>query len=275
MPTTEKSLLRRALVKSDCAFWCIHDHLDVLAVLALPTLAAVLSTAMVLTAAWSFQDFSPLTNYILISIVVPFLMLLIFTALPLPCSVFAWKAAGGEDATARDCFAFCARRSGRLFRVFFRLCLLWLVSLIFFGIPLLWVVPRTSLAPLVALFEDTPKIFYRGRRVLREEMGVLTMLGSIYLAMGLVLGGLVVLPRLLLGTSALGSHLLDGRWRTTIVSYLWIFEFLSVAVLLTAIAMSFWVSLALVYHDIRWHREGEGLKRRIVRLRTDLGMSGV
>lgn len=268
MPTTEKSLLRRALVKSDCAFWCIHDHLDVLAVLALPTLAAVLSTTMALAAAWTFRDFDPLTNYALLAIVVPFLMLLIFTALPLPCAVFAWKAASGEVATARECLAFCARRSGRLFRVFFRLCWLWLVSLVLFGIPLLWVVPRTSLAPLVALFEDTPKIFYRGRRVLREDVGVLTMLGSIYLVMGLVLGGLVVLPRAILGTRMLGAHLVDGRWRTVIVSNLWIFEFFCAAVLLSAIAMSFWVSLALVYHDIRWHREGEGLKRRIAHLRS-------
>jgi hypothetical protein len=45
---------------------------------------------------------------------------------------------------------------------------------------------------------------------------------------------------------------------------------MSVAILLTAIAMSWWISLTLVYHDIRWVREGEDLKRRIALLRVKL-----
>jgi hypothetical protein len=45
---------------------------------------------------------------------------------------------------------------------------------------------------------------------------------------------------------------------------------MSVAILLTAIAMSWWISLTFVYHDIRWHREGERLKRRIALLRGRL-----
>ena len=95
-------------------------------------------------------------------------------------------------------------------------------------------------------------------------------MGLLYLGMGIVLGGLVVLPRLLLGTPMLGAHLLDARWRPTIVDHLWIFETTSVAILLTAIAVSWWISLTLVYHDIRWIREGEDLKRQIARLRAKL-----
>ena len=57
-----------------------------------------------------------------------------------------------------------------------------------------------------------------------------------------------------------------------VVDQLWIFETMSVAVLLTAIAMSWWISLTLVYHDIRSVREGEDLKRRIARLRAKLAV---
>ncbi len=55
-----------------------------------------------------------------------------------------------------------------------------------------------------------------------------------------------------------------------IVDNLWIFETMSVTVLLTAIAMGWWISLTLVYHDIRSVREGEDLKRRIALLRAKL-----
>ena len=138
-----------------------------------------------------------------------------------------------------------------------------------FGLPLLWVWPRTCLTPLVALFEDERRIFRRSRRMLREDIGV-SLMGFLYLGMGIVLGGLIVLPRLLLGTPALGAHLLDERWRPMIVDNLWIFETMSVTILLTAIAMSWWISLTLVYHDIRSVREGEDLKRRIALLRAKL-----
>ncbi len=42
-------------------------------------------------------------------------------------------------------------------------------------------------------------------------------MGFLYLAMGVVMGGLVVLPRLLLGTPMLGANLLDERWRPAVV----------------------------------------------------------
>jgi hypothetical protein len=269
MARPKTSLLRRILVQTDCAFWCIHDHLDVLAYLGLPTLAALLTGALALVGIWRTWDFPAVVDFLIAAGLVPFLALFLFTALPLPCAVFAWKAAGGETATVGECFSWCRRRAGRLLGVLIRLGLLWLVSLLFFGLPLLWVWPRTCLTPLVALFEDEPRIFRRSRRILREDYAV-PLMGSLYLGMGIVLGGLVVLPRLLLGTPMLGAHLLDARWRPAIVDHLWIFEMMSVAILLTAISMSWWISLTLVYHDIRWVREGEDLKRRIASLRAKL-----
>jgi hypothetical protein len=269
MARPKRSLLRRILVQTDCAFWCIHDHLDVLAYLGLPTLAAVLTSALVLIGTWRSWDFPVVVDVLIAGVLFPFVALFVFTALPLPCAVFAWKAAEGEAATAGECFAWCRRRAGRLFRVFFVLGWMWLGSLLLLGLPLVWVWPRTCLAPLVALFEDERRIFRRSRRMLREDVGV-SLIGFLYLGMGLVLGGMVFSPRLLLGTPALGAHLLDERWRPMIVDHLWIFETLSVAVLLTAIAMNWWISLTLVYHDIRAVREGEDLKRRIAVLRARL-----
>jgi hypothetical protein len=229
----------------------------------------VLTGSLVLVGVWRTWDLPVVVQVLIAALLVPFLALLIFTALPLPCAVFAWKAAGGETATTQDCFSWCRRRAGRLLGVLVRLGLLWLGSLLLLGLPLLWVWPRTCLAPLVALFEDEPRIFRRSRRILREDLAV-PLMGFLYLGMGTVLGGLVVLPRLLVGTPMLGAHLVDARWRTLILDYLWIFETMSVAILLTAIAMSWWISLTLVYHDIRWVREGEDLKRRIALLRVKL-----
>ena len=269
MARPKRSLLRRIFIQTDCAFWCIHDHLDVLAYLGLPTLGALVAGALAMVGMWRTWEFPVLINVLIAGVIGPFAGLFIFTALPLPCAVFAWKAACGEEATVGECFAWCRRRAGRLIGVLFRLSFLWLFSLVLLGLPLLWIWPRTCLTPLVALFEDERKIFRRSRRILGEDIGV-SVIGSLYLGMGIVLGGMLALPRLLLGTGVLSAHLLDSAWRSFILEYLWIFEATSVAILLTAIAMSWWISLTLVYHDIRWVREGEDLRRRIAQLRAKL-----
>ena len=143
------SVIRRILVQTDCDFWCIHDHLDVLAYLAVPTLAALLLSGLGLVWMWRTWEFPILFNFLVAGWLIPFLALLIFTALPLPCVVFVWKAADGEVATAGECSS-CGRRAGRLVGVLLRLALLFVVSILLFGIPLLWVWPRTCLTPLVA-----------------------------------------------------------------------------------------------------------------------------
>src|SRR5262249_29294731 len=159
-------------------------------------------------------------DVLLAAVLAPWLALLVFTAFPLPCAVFAWKIAHGDPATASECLAGCWRRAGRLFGVMVRLGLLWLVSLMLLGIPLLWVWPQTCLVPLVALFEDERRIFRRSRRILREDIAV-PLMGLLYLGLGLVLGGLVALPRLVLATPMLGAHLLEARWLTMILGRLW------------------------------------------------------
>jgi hypothetical protein len=266
MAQPKTSSLRRILVQTDCAFWCIHDHLDVLGYLALPTLAAVLATGLALVGVLRSWDL-PEVDFLIGGLLIPFLALCFFTALPLPCAVFAWKTAQGETPTAGECYAWCGRKAGRLASVLIRLGLIYLGSMLLVGFPLLWFWPRTCLTPLVALFENERRIFRRGRKLLREDFSV-ALMGLIYLCMGIVLGGLIALPRLVLGTSILGAHLFDAPWRTQIVDFLWIIETISIAILLTAAAITWWISLTLVYHDIRQVREGEDLKQRIAAYRA-------
>ncbi len=272
MARRKKSLARRILIQTDCAFWCIHDHVTELFYLALPTLIAIVSGALALIGLMRSSDLPPFVTFLLGGFLVPFFTLVSFTALPLPCAVLAWKTARGEPASVGECYAWCGRRIGRLVGVFVRLCLIWLFSLVLFGIPLLYFWPRTCMAPIVALFENDKRVFRRAKRILREDQGV-ALLGFLYFGMALVLGGLVVLPRLLLATPLLGAHLLDDRWRPAVVSRLWIFETASVAMLLTGVAVAMTMSLTLIYHDVRYVREGEELKQKLAQLKEKLAIS--
>lgn len=267
MSRPKTSMPRRLLIQSDRAFWCIHDNLDVLGWTALPTLAALLASGLLMVTIWRTWEVPAGMNVLLGCLAIPFAALMIFTALPLPCAVFAWKAADGEGASARDCFAFCWRRAGRLSVVLLKLLLLYLGSLLLMGIPLLVVWPRTCLVPLIALFEDDRRPFRRARKILREDASV-SLMALLYLGMAAVLGGFVALPRLVVGTPILGSHLADSQWRRLILDHLWVFETVSIAALLTAVAVTWWISLTLVYHDIRRVREGEDLKSRIAAYRA-------
>lgn len=269
MARRKTSPLRRVLIQTDRAFWCVHDHLNVLSILSIPTFAAILLGLPALIGVSATWELPAEAKLFMGVVVLPFWAIFVFTTFPLPCAVFAWKAARGESATVGECFAFCLRRSNRLLWVLFRLSFLWLGSLLLLGLPLLWLWPRTCLAPLVALFEDEPRIFRRSRKMLREDFSV-EWIGFLFLGMGLVLGGLLLLPRLVLGTPMLGAHLIETSRSAQILEYLWIFEAISVAVLVVAIATSWCISLTLVYHDIRMLREGEDLKRRIAAARETI-----
>lgn len=269
MAPQHKTLVGRTLVQIDRAFWLIHECPEAFALLGLPTLLAMILAAATVVGLQQTWEFSLPINLLLFVVVVPLAVLSLFTVLPLPCAVFAWRQANGESATVGECFAGCVRRTGRLLSVMLRLVFLALGSLLLLGLPFLSVWPRSCMAPLVALFEDSDRIFRRSRRILREDVAVY-VIGGIYLAILLVLGGMVFLPRIVLGTDLLGVHVLDAAWRRAILRYLWVVESLSVAVILTALAMSWWVALTLLYHDIRWVREGEDLRGKIERVRAKL-----
>ncbi len=273
MARTKPSPVERTLTQVDRAFWCIHEHLDVMVPLGLPTMVGIIVVAVALVNVHQTWELPGWAGFLVYSVAVPFFGLLIFTTLSLPCAVFAWRRAGGEVATARECFAACADKGGQLAWLVFRLALMWLPSLVLLGVPLMIVWPRTCLTPLVLLFEDHPKIFRRSRRILREDLAVY-VIGGIYLSIGLVLGLLIFVPRLVLSTNALGAKLMDAEWRRFAIEYLWIFEALSVAIVLTALAMSWWIALTLLYHDIRMGREGEDLRNKLLRLREKIAIPG-
>ncbi len=267
----KKMAFRRILAQTDLAFWCIHDHVGVLSVLGLPTLAAFVASA--LGAVSFFRNTVPPEDGFLVflgTILASVWLLLVFIACPLPCAVFAWKLASEEQPTAGECYAFCVRRSGRLIWAFVRLVLAWLAASLFWPV-MLWLLPRTCFVPMVALFENERKVFRRAARVLREDNAVVTV-GLIYTGMALVLAGVVFLPRVLFSTRAFGSNLLESSTQAAIVEWLWVVEGTTLAVLLTAIAMCWSLSLTFVYHDIRSTREGEQLKKRIEALGERLAL---
>ena len=204
MARPKTSILRRTLLQTDCGFWCIHDHLDVLAFWACQRWRWCSSSALGLVGVWRAFEL-PWWVSVLGARSSFRLGLCISTALPLPCAVFAWKTADGEAATAGECFAFCRRRGGRLFWILFRMRSCGSGRCCFWACRSCGSCPRRAWRSLVGLFEDTRKVFRRSGRILREDSGV-GLMGFLYLAMGLVMGGLVVLPRLLLGTSILGAN---------------------------------------------------------------------
>lgn len=269
MARKKTSLVERTLVQVDRAFWCIHENLDVLAPLGLPTVGAVILVAVGLVAVFRTWDLPGWADYLIFAVAVPFVGLIIFTVLSLPCAVYAWRRARGEEATAGDCFAFCLRKGGSIAWLVFRLSLMWLPSILLFGLPLLSVWPRTCLTPIVLLFEDQPRVFRRSRRILKEDVAIYIM-GGVFLSIAVVLGVLIFVPRVVFGTATLGAHLLDAQWRRWIIQYVWIFESLSAALVVAALAMSWWMSLTLLYHEIRTVREGEDLRHKVDAVREKL-----
>src|SRR6516165_9383266 len=125
MAGQKTSLTRRTLVQIDRAFWCIHDHLNAMLPLGLPTLAAVTLAAILFLVAWRTWDFSNGLLILLFGIVIPLVGLTIFTVLPLPCAVFAWRRVNGEAPTVGECFSFCRQHAVRLLRVIAALILFW------------------------------------------------------------------------------------------------------------------------------------------------------
>src|SRR5438874_2360466 len=114
MSREKPSLVGRTLVQVDRAFWCIHEHLEAMVPLGLPTLAAMAVVAVALTVAWRTWELPGWVNFLVIAVALPWVGMLLFTLLPLPGAVFAWRLACGETPSPRECFAWCGRRSGRL-----------------------------------------------------------------------------------------------------------------------------------------------------------------
>lgn len=270
MAKGRSSLVRRAFVQMDMAFWCIHENAGMLAGLGTITLGATLVLALVAASVWRTWDLPGGIDYLLAAVLCPAVGLLILVFGPLPCAVFAWERAQGNDPSAGACMRQCLRRGGRLAWLAVRLSLLWLVSFVFAGLPLLIVWPRTCLTPLVVLFEPQQRPFLRSRRLLREELAVY-VLGTLHLGIVVVLGLTVAMPRIVLALRRVADRGGPGTpWGQWMWDHLWIFESISGAIIVTTMAVSWCMSLTLLYRDIRHFREGDGLRARIHELRDRL-----
>lgn len=244
----------------DRAFWRLHDHLAAFAVLGLPTLLSILAVAGATIGILRTWELEFWTGWLLFGLAVPVITLAIVTLGPLPCGVFAWFQANGEPRSPGECFAWCASRLGRLTVVALRLLFSYLLWFLLLGLPMLVFWARTCLAPYVALFETQPRIFQRSRRLVREDHAIHALAG-LHLLLTVVLGALIPLPRLLLG-----SKLFQTEWSRTIIDGIWVVEVVCAVLLTCGVAVSWCVSLALFYHDLRSHREAEGLQRKVRRL---------
>jgi hypothetical protein len=250
----------------DLAFWYLHAHFPQLAVLAAPTLLAICAIGIVVVEIAQSFELPGILIYVLSAIVLPTIVLWVGIFLPLPTAVFAWRRADGSLPETSECFRFCLKRSGRLAPVAVRLYFLYLVSFIFFGLPLLYFGPRTCATPAIALFEDDRRIFRRSRRLLKEDVAI-PLLASLYCAMLLALGLLLFLPRMVLSSQGRFVESAVSRW---LINNLWIFELFGSAVLVTAIAVGWCISMTLLYREVRIVREGEPLREKIGQLRREL-----
>lgn len=255
--TSTGHFVSRALRQMDRSFWCLHDDLATFAVLGLPTFITFGALGSSLAIVLRTFDLDLGIGYLIWGIVVPVTALMSVTFLPLPCSVFAWSKARGQRLTAGECFAVCIRRIGRLAPVILWMAFSFTWWVILAGLPLLILWPRTCLAPMVALFEDQRRVFWRSRRLMHEDHAIYVLAG-LYLLMMLVLGSLIFVPRLILF-----ADVIKTPWVQTLENSIWAFELVSGIILLTGVAVSWCVALTLFYHDLRYHREGELLRNKI------------
>ena len=213
--------------------------------------------ATVVTIVLRTWNLDPLSLYLLWSLVVPVLLLSNLTFLPLPCSVFAWFQANRENKTTAECFAWSLQHAQRLIGV-----IAWLVFSYFWwfllgGLPMLFLWARTCQAPMVALFEDQPRIFRRSRQLTKEDSAI-HVLAGLFLLLTLVLGSLIPMPRLVLI-----SKMFEGEWTRVVQEFLWAFEMTSGILLFCIVAISWTVCLTLFYHDLRQFREGEAIRGKV------------
>jgi hypothetical protein len=249
----------------DLAFWYLHAHFTQLAALATPTLVAVFGMAVVLVSITQTWDLPGVLLYVLYAIVVPTIVLWLAVFLPLPSAVFAWRRASGTLPETRDCFQFCLRRLGRLTPVALRLFFTYLLWFLFFGVPILYFGPRTCAAPAIALFEDERRIFQRSKRLLKEDTAI-RLLAVLYFGIFLALLLLLFLPRIFLMTQGKLVESGTSRW---LADHLWIGETLGCAVLISAVAVGWCISMTLLYREVRIVREGEFLRDKIQELRRE------
>lgn len=258
----------RGLRQLDRAFWCLHENISAFVLLSLPTLFAAITFAAVVATMIRNFTLDPLLAYFFWSLVFPTIVMIILTFFPLPCAVFAWNLANDKTVSTSECYQHCFRRAGRLTRVFIGMTFDFLWWFLLFGLPMVVLWSRRCQAPLVALFEDHRRIFYRSKQLMRADNAIHVLAGLVFLII-LVLGSLIPIPRLILS-----GNVFEGEWVRSVVDTLWIFELISGVFLFCAMAITWNVALTLFYHDVRQFREGDSLRKKITLLREKYSLAG-
>lgn len=262
MAVKARNVTRRALRQMDRSFWYLHDHLHTLLILALPMMLASTAVAVALALflrTWTIDD--PLIGYVLYGLVLPTSIMTIWTLGPLPCSVFAWHAADGEVLSPSECFSQLTKQAGALFPLSIWLVFSFTWWSFFFGLPLLLLWPKTCLYPFIALFEKKKGTLRKRSQQLLKDQDMLHVLAGLYLLLVAALAILVFIPRVIVS-----SNLYKNSLTIQLQESIWIFELLCGVLLFSGMAVSWCIALTLFYRDLRFVREGEGLRRKIDRL---------
>lgn len=257
MAVQTRNLMRRALRQIDRSFWCLHAHLSTLMSLGLPMMIALgvlATTAVIIHRTW---EIDPGIAFLIYGMAAPVVLLTIVTLGSLPCSVFAWHAAQHKILTPGECFSFLARRASRIIPVAIGLVFSFCLWFLFLGLPMLVYWSRSCLRPFVALFEDQKKIGKRCQQLLKDDNSF-HVLALLYLLLTCSLSVLIVIPRVLVSVESLRTD-----FSTFIRDWIWIFELISGVILFSGMAMSWCITLTLFYHDLRYVREGEGLRKKV------------
>jgi hypothetical protein len=233
-----------------------------MAVLSLPVLLAVSLLAAGIAVVNRTWELDVIYGLILYAWLCPALFLWICTLAPLPCAVFAWHRSMGQTLSVGECIAFLARKRLRLFLVGFRLGVYYWSWFLFAGLPMFFLWPRTCFAPMVALFEDHRRVFYRSRRLLKEDMAVY-VLSAIHACLFLALSLLIAVPR-----GLMYSELIQHPISVSLAEYVWVFELFCGVLLICGLSVNWCLSLTLLYSEIRHVREGELIRRHLEQLRA-------
>ncbi len=257
MARRSPSIIGRSFTQMDRAFWCLHEYPAQIAVLAVPALLGFSVAAACAIALYRTWSLTGLLMYLVYAVAMPAVVLLLVAFLPLPCGAFVWRLAQRESPNVGDCFADVLKRVPRLLPVGLRLAVVYLFSFALAALPLLALWPRASLMPIVALFDDDRRIARRVRQLLKADWTVHTLaIAHIGVFVGLM--ATVFLPRILFNMEALATPTTDRLGR-----YLWAFELACAVLLAVALAVNWCLSLTLIYHEIRYVREGRWLRERI------------
>lgn len=263
MVAERRSAFQQAGIQIDRALWCLQDHPGSSLALGLPTLAALAAVFVPALLTFRVFEFPWYLWYLIYMVGLPTAAAMILTFCPLPAAVFVHGLATGRRLTPAACLRTCLGRPVRLCQLAAGFVVRYVFYAALFGLPALVLWPRDCLATHVALFEDERRVFWRSRKLLKEEAREVHHLLALYTGIVIVFGVLVYTPRMIVSTRHLG---LSGL--PFLRENLAMFEAVGICLVLVAMATSWTVSLTFLYLEARAGREGAGLRYLLDRVKA-------